>query len=99
MHEHQSALQAQLNAALGEIGKSADTSRAVIDGDIEALHESGVTTGRPPLIADVPVDEPPPYIPPPSAPSVHALIPDTPLVDAPAGSSAFIDDDAPLWQS
>jgi hypothetical protein len=99
MHDHQNALQQQLDAALAEIGKNADTSRAVIDGDIEALRELGVTTGRPPLIADVPIDEPPPYIPPPSAPSVHALIPDTPLVDSPGASSAFIDDDAPLWQS
>ena len=41
------------------------------------------SAGRPPLIADVPVDEPPPYIPP--------------LVDSP-DSPAF-DDDAPLWQS
>jgi hypothetical protein len=99
MNDHQNALRVKLDAALAEIGKSADTSRAVIDGDIEALHESGAMTGRPPLIADVPIDEPPPYIPPPSAPSVHALIPDTPLVDVPGGSSAFIDDDAPLWQS
>ena len=43
-----------------------------------------------------PIDEPPPYIPPPSAPSVHALIPDTPLVESP---TAAFDDDAPLWQS
>jgi hypothetical protein len=99
MHDHQNALQVQLNAALAEIGKAADTSRATIDGDIEALHELGATVGRPPLIANVPIDEPPPYIPPPSAPSVHALIPDTPLVDAPGGSPAFVDDDAPLWQS
>jgi hypothetical protein len=96
MSDHQNALKEQLDAALAEIGKSADTSRAVIDGDIEALHELGQSVGRPPLIADVPFDEPPPYVPPPSAPSVHALIPDTPLVDAPL---AAFDDDAPLWQS
>ena len=98
MNDHQSALQQQLDAALAEIGEAADTSRAVIDGDIEALHELGASVGRPPLIADVPIDEPPPYIPPPVAPSVHALIPDTPLVEAPGPSPAF-DDDAPLWQS
>jgi hypothetical protein len=98
MNDHQSALQQQLDAALAEIGTSADASRAIIDGDIEALHEAGATSGRPPLIADVPVDEPPPYIPPPVAPSVHALIPDTPLVDGAGGLPAF-DDDAPLWQS
>jgi len=99
MHDHQNALQQQLDAALAAIGQAADSTRAVIDGDIEALHELGATVGRPPLIADVPVDEVPPYIPPPSAPSVHALIPDTPLVDAGGASSAFVDDDAPLWQS
>ena len=97
MNDHQSALQAKLDAALAEIGQSADSARAVIDGDIEALHELGSAAGRPPLIADVPVDEPPPYVPPPVAPSVHALIPDTPLVDSPV--SAAFDDDAPLWQS
>jgi hypothetical protein len=96
MNEHSNALKAKLDAALAEITKSADDTRAIIDGDIQALHELGQTAGRPPLIADVPVDEPPPYIPPPSAPSVHALIPDTPLLDSP---SAAFDDDAPLWQS
>jgi hypothetical protein len=96
MNEHQNALQEQLDAALANISKAAESSRAVIDGDIEALHEFGHAAGRPPLIADVPIDEPPPYIPPPSAPSVHALIPDTPLVDMPA---VAFDDDAPLWQS
>jgi hypothetical protein len=98
VNEHQNLLKQQLDAALAEIGTSADTSRAAIDGDIEALHALGASGGRPPLIADVPVDEPPPYVPPPLAPSVHALIPDTPLVDLPA-SPAFVDDDAPLWQS
>jgi hypothetical protein len=97
MNEHQSALQAQLDAALADITKAADSTRAVIDGDIAALHEMGNVNGRPPLIADVPFDEPPPYVPPPSAPSMHALIPDTPLVDS--GSSPAFDDDAPLWQS
>ena len=98
MNDHENALRAQLDAALAEVGKAADSTRAVIDGDIEALHELGQTAGRPPLIADVPIDEPPPYVPPPSTPSVHALIPDTPLVDSPGAASAF-DDDAPLWQS
>jgi hypothetical protein len=98
MNDHQNALQQQLDAALADIGKAADSTRAVIDGDIEALHELGHVDGRPPLIANVPFDEPPPYVPPPSAPSMHALIPDTPLVDASGASPAF-DDDAPLWQS
>lgn len=97
MNDHEKALRQQLDAALAEVAKSAENSRAVIDGDIEALHELSSSAGRPPLIADVPIDEPPPYVPPPVAPSVHALIPDTPLVDSTA-SPAF-DDDAPLWQS
>jgi hypothetical protein len=97
VNDHEKALRQQLDAALAEVAKSAESSRAVIDGDIEALHELSSSAGRPPLIADVPVDEPPPYIPPPVAPSVHALIPDTPLVDSTA--SAAFDDDAPLWQS
>jgi hypothetical protein len=99
VNDHQNALKAQLDAALADIGKTADTSRAVIDGDIEALQELGASVGRPPLIADVPIDEPPPYIPPPVSPSMHALIPDTPLVDTPGTASAFVEDDAPLWQS
>jgi hypothetical protein len=98
MNDHQNAIQAQFDAAMADVGKAAESTRAVIDGDIEALHELGKSVGRPALIADVPVDEPPPYHPPPLAPSMHALIPDTPLVDAPAPSPAF-DDDAPLWQS
>jgi len=96
MNDHENALRAQLDAALAEVGKAAADSRAVIDGDIQALQAQGQSAGRPPLIANVPIDEPPPYVPPPSAPSLHALIPDTPLVDSPA---AAFDDDAPLWQS
>jgi len=99
MNEHQSALQQQLDAALAEIGRAAEGSRATIDGDVDRLAELGRNVGRAPLIADVPIDEPPPYVPPPVAPSLHALIPDTPLVDAPGASTSFADDDAPLWQS
>jgi hypothetical protein len=61
VNEHQSALQTKLDAALAEAGKAADSARAVIDGDLQVLHELGAASGRPPLIADVPVDEPPPY--------------------------------------
>ena len=98
MTDHQNALQQQLDAALSAVGHAADETRAVIDGDIQALHQMDTSNGRPPLIADVPFDEPPPYIPPPMTPSVHALIPDTPLVESPGASQPF-DDDAPLWQS
>ena len=72
MNDHHNVLQEQLDAALAAVGQAADATRAVIDGDIQALHELGANTGRPPLIADVPFDEPPPYIPPPLAPSAHA---------------------------
>jgi len=98
MNEHDQALRQQLDAALAEIAAAAGQARATIAGDIEALHGVSEGPGRLPLIADVPVDEPPPYVPPPMAPSVNALIPDTPLVDAP-GAPAPFDDDAPLWQS
>jgi hypothetical protein len=97
MNDHAAALRAQLDAALSEISAAANESRATIDGDIDALHALGQSAGRPPLIADVPVDEPPPYMPPPMSSSANALIPDTPLVDMPA--AAAFDDDAPLWQS
>ena len=97
MNEHRLALQVQFDSALAELTSAANASRGAIDGDILALKELGQTNGRPPLIADVPVDEPPPYIPPPMTPSANALIPDTPLVDS--GSLPAFDDDAPLWQS
>jgi hypothetical protein len=97
MNEHQEALARQLEAALAEVTGAANAARATIDADIETLQTLAHAGDRPPLIADVPVDEPPPYVPPSSAPSVHALIPDTPLVEAPA--VAAFDDDAPLWQS
>jgi hypothetical protein len=99
MNDHQNALKAKLDEALAAVGSAADSTRAVIEGDIQAMHEAGAAAGRPPLIADVPVDELPPYVPPPAAPAAHALIPDTPLVEAPGATPAFIDDDAPLWQS
>jgi hypothetical protein len=95
--EHTEALARELDAALTEIAAAADAARASIDGDIAALKALGQPPERPPLIANVPVDEPPPYIPPPPSSSARALIPDTPLVETPA--AAAFDDDAPLWQS
>jgi hypothetical protein len=97
VNEHQDALKSQLDAAMRELTTAASATRNVIDGDIKALNEINQPVVRPPLIPDVPVDEPPPYLPPPVAPSANALIPDTPLVDS--GSSPAFDDDAPLWQS
>jgi hypothetical protein len=97
VNEHSAALAQQLEAALAEVTAAASAARASLDGDVAALQTLAhpVAAERPPLIPNVPVDEPPPYVPPPPAPSARALIPDTPLVEAPP---AF-DDDAPLWQS
>jgi hypothetical protein len=97
VNEHQDALRDQFDAALAELNASANATRDAIDGDIKALAEINKPVTRPPLIPDVPVDELPPYLPPPVAPSANALIPDTPLVDS--GNSPAFDDDAPLWQS
>jgi hypothetical protein len=97
VNDHQDALKAQLDAALAEISASATATRDAIDGDIKTLNEMNTPPSRPQLIPDVPIDEPPPYIPPPVAPSANALIPDTPLLDS--GSLPAFDDDAPLWQS
>lgn len=98
MTDHLNALQAKLDQALAAVTASAAAARQVLEGDIQALHALEPQQGRPPLIPDVPVDEPPPYVPPPSAPAANALIPDTPLVDGAVSSLAF-DDDAPLWQN
>ncbi len=97
MSEHTDAIASRYNAAVAQLTAAADSARASIDGDVAALRALGQPPERPPLIPNVPVDEPPPYIPPPPTPSARALIPDTPLVESPA-ASAF-DDDAPLWQS
>jgi hypothetical protein len=98
MQEHTDALARQFDAALAEVAAAADAARATIDSDIETLHGLAHAADRPPLIPDVPVEEPPPYVPPHAAPSANALIPDTPLVSEAPAAAAF-DDDAPLWQS
>jgi len=96
---HLAALASAYTAALEEIAQAAQNAHAQIDGDLQALVELGGPPSRPPLIAGVPVEEPPPYVPPPSVPARNALIPDTPLVDSPLSSSSLAFDDAPLWQS
>jgi hypothetical protein len=97
--QHLEALAHAYEAAMGEVARTAQAAHARIDGDLEALSERN-GAGRPPLIPNVPVDEPPPYIPPaPSMTAHHALIPDTPLVEKPFSSSSLAFDDAPLWQS
>ncbi len=97
---HLEALAAGLNEAKSGISRAAQAAHAQIDGDLEALQQLTSPPARPPLIPGVPIDEIPPYIPPaPSADAGNALIPDTPLVDAPLSNSSLAFDDAPLWQS
>ncbi len=96
MNEHLDALRDAHAAAIAAVASEAGAARSMLDGDIAALRAAAAPPARPPVI-DVPIDEPPPYVPPPATPSAHALIPDTPLVDAPPPAAAF--DDAPLWQS
>jgi hypothetical protein len=98
---HLGALTAAYDDAIAEIGRAAQAAHAQIDGDFAAIASiAGPSASRPPLIPNVPIDEPPPYIPPPpSSLSHNALIPDTPLVDSPLSNSSLAFDDAPLWQS
>jgi hypothetical protein len=96
--QHLEALAHAYEAAMAEVGRAAEAAHAQIDGDLEGLMQLN-GTGRPPLIANVPVDEPPPYVPPAPSRAHNALIPDTPLVDSPLSSSSLAFDDAPLWQS
>lgn len=97
MNEHTFAIGQQLQAALAEISAAASAARATIDGDIATLEAASRPPERPPVLPNIPVEEPPAYVPPPPAPVGRALIPDTPLVESPA--VAAFDDDAPLWQS
>ena len=99
--EHVDALTVAYEDAIADVGRLAQSAHAQIDGDLAALQQlAGTSPKRPPLIANVPIDEPPPYVPPPpSAQSHNALIPDTPLVDSPLSNSSLAFDDAPLWQS
>ena len=95
---HLHALQDRYDAALGDIVAAADRAREAVDHSAQALRELDGVHARPPLIADVPVDEMPAYVPPVPHVAANALIPDTPLVDSSLnGAPAF--DDAPLWQS
>lgn len=99
---HLQVLAEQYEADVAAITTAAEAARALLDSDANAMRDmAGADMARPPLIPDVPLDEPPPYVPPPISPSANALIPDTPLVDTrppnPATTIAF--DDAPLWQN
>jgi hypothetical protein len=97
---HLAALASAYEAAVAAVGRAAADAHAQIDGDHETVQHLGGSGGtRPPLIAGVPFDDPPPYAPPTSTLSHNALIPDTPLVDSPLSNSSLAFDDAPLWQS
>ena len=96
--QHLEALALARDAALGEIALGAQAAHAQIDGDLGALRGLGGGDSRP-LLADVPLDEPPPYVPPAAATSQGALIADSPLVDTTLSNSSLAFDDAPLWQS
>jgi hypothetical protein len=97
---HLEALATAYQTALDDVTRAAQAAHAQVDGDLEALAQyGGMSSSRPPLIANVPIDEPPPYVPPPPTQSHNALIPDTPLVDSPLSNSSLAFDDAPLWQS
>lgn len=100
---HLAALQGAFEDAARAIAQAADEARSAIENDAGALREMLHDDERAPIIAGVPVDEPPPYIPPPMPAAANALIPDTPLVEAPpsasSAASSLAFDDAPLWQS
>jgi hypothetical protein len=95
---HVAAIGAQYDSAVANITLCADAARRAAEADLAAVHEM-LTNDRPPLIAGIPVDEPPPYVPPPLPAAANALIPDTPLLETPAAASSLAFDDAPLWQS
>lgn len=97
---HLEALEARYNDDVAALRAAADAARSAVDGDASALRAfSGSDRLDASLLADIPMDELPPYIPPSHSPSEHALIPDTPLIDAPTSPSSLAFDDTPLWQN
>jgi hypothetical protein len=97
---HFAALEARYSEDLAAISAAADAARAAVDGDLGALHALSGNSAVDPanLLADIPMDELPPYVPPLLS-SEHALIPDTPLIDSPISNTSLAFDDAPLWQN
>lgn len=96
---HLEALQARFNDDLAAIHAAADAARAAIDGDSSALTAFASNGVRSTLLADVPVDDIPAYVPPPPLGAENALIPDTPLIDGSLANNSLAFDDAPLWQN
>jgi hypothetical protein len=96
---HLEALEARYNDDLTAIRIAADEARAAIDGDTNALTSFASNGVRSTLLADVPIDDLPAYVPPPPLAAEHALIPDTPLIDGSLANTSLAFDDAPLWQN
>lgn len=98
LQHHVDALIARHAADVAAIMSAAEGARNALNGSASELRAlSGSNGSLPTTLGGLPVDDLPPYVPPPSAHAENALIPDTPLVDAPVGAPAF--DDAPLWQN
>jgi hypothetical protein len=93
------SLDDRYETAVAAATSAAEAARANLDGSAAALRALASPDVRPPLIANVPVDELPPYVAPQIAASAHALVPDTPLIDSPIAGNSLAFDDAPLWQS
>jgi len=96
---HLEALEARYNDDLAAIRADAAAARAAVDGDSAALSTFAGNGVRSTILADVPVDDIPPYVPPPALLAEHALIPDTPLIDGSLANPSLAFDDAPLWQN
>jgi hypothetical protein len=97
--QHVDALVARHAADVAAVVSAAESARGALQGGASELHTLAAPNGNGsvPTLGGLPVDELPPYVPPPDAHAENALIPDTPLVDGAAGAPAF--DDAPLWQN
>ena len=96
---HFAALEARYNDDLAAIRAAADAARAAVDGDGSALTAFASSGVRSTILADVPIDDIPAYVPPPPLAAEHALIPDTPLIDGSLANNSLAFDDAPLWQN
>jgi hypothetical protein len=96
---HLEALEGRFNSDMAAIRAAAETARAAVDGDTDALKAfSGAGAARAPLDDFLGFGG---EIPPLAASlgSEGALIPDTPLIDGPLANQSLAFDDAPLWQN
>jgi hypothetical protein len=95
---HFEALSARHQADVEAVAAAADGARAAIEGHAGDVGGYAPPVDVTPTIGGMPVDDLPPYVPPPNAHAENALIPDTPLVDGGVGGSLAFDD-SPLWQN